>query len=67
MFSSWRRLSLQLASWAWDRLRLRGAEMVAAEEPRLEAVRVNVAVEVAGAAGPPRTCRLRGDPTGVRD
>jgi hypothetical protein len=41
--------------------------MVAAEEPRLEAVRVNVAVEAAGAAGPPRTCRLRGDPMGVRD
>jgi hypothetical protein len=41
--------------------------MVAAEEPLLEAVRVNVAGAAAGAAGPPRTCRLRGDPMGVRD
>ena len=41
--------------------------MVAAEELRLEAVRVNVAGAAAGVAGPPRTCRLRGDPMGVRD
>ncbi len=69
MVSSSRRLSLQLASRALDRLRLRVVEMVAAEEPQLEAVMVNVAVvEVAGSAVvPPRTCRFRGDPMGIRD